>query len=222
MNTNFWARSPGSRVDRFWWNFHRKCFSWHVTNLGGKTREFPKSHFYPLFGPTLMRSRDIFGRRRLRLRLRLRGSIPAPAPAPSKTVRRLRLRLRLRAKCTGSGAPAPAPAPMIESSHEPKPAIRFSKMPNVKIWLLTDLAVSLNAICHSLSSKAVGWYRRGHRLLRVALCEISGLGPKKSFATDTQRILNIRRRISPRWRFWSVAWPNLIKDFLMFRSSRKI
>ena len=80
-----------------------------------------------------------------RLRLRLRGSIPAPAPAPapSKTVRRLRLRLRLRLRVKlfgGSGqnvpapaAPAPAPAPMIKSSYEPKPAIRFSKMPNVKI-----------------------------------------------------------------------------------------
>ena len=50
-------------------------------------------------------------------------------------------RLRLRVKLfggSGSGqnvpAPAaPAPAPMIESSHEPKPAIRYSKMPNVKI-----------------------------------------------------------------------------------------
>ena len=67
--------------------------------------------------------------------------------------------------------------------------------------------------CHS-SSKATGWHWRGHRLLRVALSEISGLGPKWSFANDTQRILNIRRRISARWRFWSVAWPNLIKEFL--------
>ena len=51
---------------------------------------------------------------------------------------RLRLRLRLRVKLfggsgSGSGSgqnvPAPtAPAPMIESSHEPKPTIRFSKM----------------------------------------------------------------------------------------------
>ena len=60
---------------------------------------------------------------------------------------RLRLRLRLRVKLfggsgsgSGSGqnvpapaAPAPAPALMIESSHESKPAIRFSKMSNVKI-----------------------------------------------------------------------------------------
>ena len=56
-----------------------------------------------------------------------------------------RLRLRLRVKLpggSGSGqnvpapaapASAPAPAPMIKSSYEPKPAIRFSKMPNVKI-----------------------------------------------------------------------------------------
>ena len=56
-----------------------------------------------------------------------------------------RLRLRFRVKLfggsgSGSGqnvpgpvAPAPAPAPMIESSHESKPAIRFSKMLNVKI-----------------------------------------------------------------------------------------
>ena len=68
-------------------------------------------------------------------------------------------------------------------------------------------------ICH-WSSKATGWHWRGHRFLRVALPEIIGLGLKWSFATDTQRILNIRRWISPRWRFWSVAWPNLIKDFL--------
>ena len=56
---------------------------------------------------------------------------------------RLRLRLRFRVKLFGgSGSeqnvpapavPAPAPAPMIKSSYEPKPAIRFSKMPNVKI-----------------------------------------------------------------------------------------
>ena len=92
-------------------------------------------------------------------------------------------------------------------------------MPNVKIWLLTDLAVSLNwmyvvEICHSLSSKATSWHWKGHRLLRVALSEISGLSPKWSFATDTQRISNIRKRIRLTWRFWSVAWPNLIKDFL--------
>ena len=61
---------------------------------------------------------------------------------------RLWLRLRLRVKLfggSGSGqnvpapaAPAPAPAPMVKSSYEPKPAIRFSKMPNVKYdFLLT-------------------------------------------------------------------------------------
>ena len=93
-------------------------------------------------------------------------------------------------------------------------------MPNVKRWLLTDLAVSLNATLNecllnlSLVSKATGWHSRGHRLLRVALSELSGWSPKWSFATDTHRILNIRRRISPRWRFWWMAWPNLIKDFL--------
>ena len=81
-------------------------------------------------------------------------------------------------------------------------------------WVWMRLRMSVFEICHSLSSKATGWHSRGHRLLRVALSEISGLGPKWSFATDTQRILNIRRRISPRWRFWSVAWPNLIKDLL--------
>ena len=79
------------------------------------------------------------------------------------------------------------------------------------VWML--LWMSVFEIRH-LSSKATGWHSRGHRLLRVALSEISDLGPKCSFANDTQRILNIRRRISPRWRFWSVAWPNLIKDFL--------
>ena len=85
---------------------------------------------------------------------------------------RLRLRLRLRVKLfggsgsgSGSGqnvpapaAPAPAPAPMIKSLYERfydfivkslrlrfLPGIRFSKMTNVKTWLLTDLAVSLIA-----------------------------------------------------------------------------
>ena len=86
-----------------------------------------------------MRSRDIFGR--LRLRLRLRGSIPAPAPAPSKTVRRLRLRLRLRAKCTGSGGSGSDDQVLIWALT----SNTIFKMPNVKIWLLTDLAVSLNA-----------------------------------------------------------------------------
>ena len=170
-----------------------------------------------------MRSRDIFGRLRLRLRLRLRGSIPAPAPAPapSKSVRRLQLRLRLRAKCTGSGGSGSG-----SGSDD-----------QVLIWALTSNTIFKNAKCqymisyrlgrgfecyfewvsencHSLSYKATGWHWRGHWLLRVALSEINGLGPKWSFATDTQRILNIRRRTNPRWRFWSVAWPNLIKDFL--------
>ena len=163
-----------------------------------------------------MRSRDIFGR--LRLQLRLQGSIsaPAPAPAPSKTV--LRLRLRLRAKCTGSGG---------SGSDD-----------QVLIWVLTSITIFKNAKCQNMtsywlgsefecyffsvfenchsSSKATGWHWRGHKLLRVALSEISGLGPKWSFANDTQRILNIRKRISARWRFWSVAWPNLIKEFLDF------
>ena len=77
------------------------------------------------------------------------------------------------------------------------------------------LWMSVLEICQSLSSKATGWhYWRGHRLLRVALSEISDLGPKWLFATDTQIILDIRRRISPRWHFWSVALPNQIKDFL--------
>ena len=80
------------------------------------------------------------------------------------------------------------------------------------VWMLLWMCVF--EICHSLSPKATGWHWRGHRLLRVALSEIRGLDPKWSFATDTQRILNIRSRISPRWRFCPVAWPNLIKDFL--------
>ena len=94
-------------------------------------------------------------------------------------------------------------------------------MPNVKIWLLTNLDVSLNATLNEylwnlslVVIKATGWHLRGHRRLRVALSEISGLGPKWSFATDTQRMLNIRRRISTKWRVWSLAWPNLIKGFL--------
>ena len=82
-------------------------------------------------------------------------------------------------------------------------------------WLGREFEwMSVFEICRSLSSKATSWHWRGHRLLRVALSEISGLSPKWSFATDTQRISNIRKRIRPTWRFWSVAWPNLIKDFL--------
>ena len=151
-----------------------------------------------------MRSRDIFGR--LRLRLRLRGSIPAPAPAPSKPVRRLRLRLRLRWSS-------------LHMSLNRQYDFQKRKMSKYDflltwpwVWMLLWMCVF--EMCHSLSSKATGWHLRGHRLLRVALSEIRGLCPKWSFATDTQRILNIRRWISPRWRFCSVAWPNLIKDFL--------
>ena len=167
-----------------------------------------------------MRSRDIFGR--LRLRLRLRGSIPAPvpAPAPSKTVRRLRL--RLRAKCTGSGGSGSGSGSDDQVLIWALTSITiFKKCQMSKYyflltwpWVWMPLWRSAFEICHSLSSKATGWHWRGHRLLRVALSEISALGHERSFATDTQRILNIRRRISPKWRFWSVAWPNLIKDFL--------
>ena len=127
---------------------------------------------------------------------------------------RLRLRLRLRVKLfggsgSGSGqnvpapaAPAPAPPPMIKSLYERfydfivkslrlrfLPGIRFSKMTDVKTWLLTDLAVSLIATLNecfffNLSLIVIqGHWRtlhcRGHRL-RVALSEISGLGPKWS------------------------------------------
>ena len=165
--------------------------------------------------PAGMRSRDIFGR--LRLRLRLRGSNPASASAPSKTV----LRLRLRAKCTGSGGSGSGPGSDDQVLIWPNQQYDFQKCQRSKydflltwpwVWML--LWMSVFEICHSLSSKATGWHSRGHRLLRVALSEISGLGPKWSFATDAQRILNIRRRISPRWHFWSVEWPNLIKDLL--------
>ena len=54
VRTNFCARSPGSRVNRFWWNFHRKCLTWPETNLGGKTSRFQRSHFYPHFWTTLL------------------------------------------------------------------------------------------------------------------------------------------------------------------------
>ena len=74
-------------------------------------------------------------------------SAPAPAPGQhSGSGLRLRLRVKLfggSGSGSGSGqnvpapaAPAPAPAPMIESSHEPKPAIRFSKMPKSKYGFL--------------------------------------------------------------------------------------
>ena len=173
-----------------------------------------------------MRSRDIFGR--LRLRLRLRGSNPAPtpAPAPSKTVLRLRLRLRLRAKCTGSGGSGSgsgSDAQVLIWALISNTIFKNVKCQNMTFyWLGREfecyfecyLLLCVFEICHSLSSKATGWHSRGHRLFRVALSDISGLGPKWSFATDTQRIVNIRRRISPRWHFWSVAWPNLIKDFI--------
>ena len=159
-----------------------------------------------------MRSRDIFGR--LRHRLRLRGSIPAPAPAPSKTVRRLRLRLRLRAKCTGSGGSGSDDQVLIWALTS-NTIFKNAKCQNMtSYWLGREFEwMSVFEICHSLSSKAAGWYWRGHRLFRVVLSEINGLSPKWSFATDTQRISNIRKRIRPTWRFW-LAWPNLIKDFL--------
>ena len=172
-----------------------------------------------------MRSRDIFGRLRLRLRLRrsnpvrLRRSNPAPAPvpAPSKTVLRLRLRLRLRAKCTGSGSGSDDQV-LIWALISNAIFKNVNCQNMTSYWLRREFEcyfeLSVFEICHSLSSKATGWHSRGHRLLRIALSEITGLGPKWSFATDNQRILNIRSRISPRWHFWSVAWPNLIKDFL--------
>ena len=114
-------------------------------------------------------NRDIFGR--LRLRLRLRGSIPAPAPAPGKMYRLRRLRLRLR--CS---------SPHVSLT---SPAIRFSKNDKYQnmtsywlqtwpwVWML--LWMSAFEICHPLSSKVSGWHWRGHKLLGVALSEISGL-----------------------------------------------
>ena len=134
-----------------------------------------------------MRSRDIFGR--LRLRLRLRGSIsaPAPAPAPSKTVRRLRLRLRLREKCTGSGGSGSGSGSDDQVLIWALTSNDFQKCQMSKydflmtwpwVWML--LWMSVFEICHSFSSEATGWHWKGHRLLRVALSEVSGLGPKWS------------------------------------------
>ena len=133
-----------------------------------------------------MRSRDIFGR--LRLRLRLRGSnptpAPAPAPAPGKMYRLQRLRLRLRLRWL-------SPHMSLNQQYD------FQKSQMSKydflltwawVWML--LWMSVFEIGYSLSSKATGWHSRGHRLLRVALSEISGSGPKWSFATDTQRKAN--------------------------------
>ena len=120
-----------------------------------------------------MRSRDIFGR----LRLRLRGSIPAPAPAPTpgKMYRLRRLRLRLRWS---------SPHMSLNQQYD------FQKCQMSKYdflltwpWVWMPLWTSAFESCHS-SSKATGWHLRGHRLLRVALSEISDLGPKWSFATD--------------------------------------
>ena len=55
-------------------------------------------------------------------------------------------------------APAPAPAPMLKSPYEPWPTIRFSKMSNIKIYLLLTwhwvwmlLWMSTFKICHPLS-----------------------------------------------------------------------
>ena len=70
-------------------------------------------------------------------------------------------------------------------------------MPNVNIWYLTGLAVSLNATLNECLKFVTRFVIQGHwltldrslLLLRVALSEISGLGPKWSFATDTQHIL---------------------------------
>ena len=111
----------------------------------------------------------------------------APAPAPGKMYR---LRLRLRWS---------SPHMSLNQQYD------FQKCQMSKYdflltwpWVWMPLWTSAFEICHSLSSKVTGWHWRGHRLLRVALSEISDLGPKWSSATDTQRILNIRRRISPK------------------------
>ena len=82
------------------------------------------------------------------------------------------------------------------------------------VWMLLWMNLFFNLSLIVIQGHWLTLHSRGHRLLRVGLSEISGLGPKWSLATDTQRILKIRRRISLRWRFWSVAWLNLIKDFL--------
>ena len=77
-------------------------------------------------------------------------------------------------------------------------------------WVGMRLRMSVFEICHSLSSKATGWHSRGHRLLRVALSEISGLGPKWAFATDIHRILTLARTGGgwcnpPPWGFSQIA-----------------
>ena len=122
----------------------------HIQNLVSKShgdvnRAKQFLRLRPLSFSTGMRSRDIFGR--VWPRLRLRGSIPAPAPAPapSKTVGRLRLRLRLRAKCTGSGGSGSGSGSDDQFLIWALTSNTISKMTNVKIWLLTDLAMSLNA-----------------------------------------------------------------------------
>ena len=121
---------------------------------------------------------------------------PAPAPAPGKMYRLRRLRLRW------------------SSPHIFK---------NVKCQNMTSYWLVRKFECYFewVSLKFVTRYHpRPLADIREVTdsfglrCQISSFGPKWSFATDTQRILNIRRRISPRWHFWSVAWPNLIKDFL--------
>ena len=74
IRTNFWAQSPGSRVDRFWWNSHRKRFSWSGTNLGGKTWRFQKSHFIPFLDhPT------VHGRSARRVKARVRNGLDQSA-----------------------------------------------------------------------------------------------------------------------------------------------
>ena len=120
---------------------------------------------------------------------------PASAPAPSKTFRRLRLRLRWS---------SPHMSLYQQYDFQKCQMSKYDFLPTWP-WVWMRLWMRVFEICHSLASKATAWHSRGHSLLRVALSELSGFGPKWPFATDTRRILNIRRRISPRWRFWSVA-----------------
>ena len=147
----------------------------------------------------------------------------------SGEVFRLRLRLRLRLKLFGSSgsgswqnvpapaALAPAAAPMLKPSYDRDQQYDFQKCQISKHdllltwpWVWKLFWMSDFEIWHPLSSKVSGWNWRGHKLLglRCQRYVDYSAGPKWSLATDAQHNLNIRRRISPKWRFSSVAWPD--------------
>ena len=103
---------------------------------------------------------------------------------------RLRLRVKLFGGSGGSGSGSGSDDQALIWALTSNMISKNTKCQNMtSYWLGCEfecyiLWTSGFEICHTLSSKATGWQWRGHRLLLVALSEISGLGTKWSFATD--------------------------------------